>query len=105
EHLAGRHLHPDPGRLRLHLRARFGRDALCRLQDAKGGRAGFDDTGRHAGDVESPPPIDVTLGAPMRWAWSWLAASIVAVVLAAPLARGAAGAANQDAPSSAAGAA
>ena len=49
--------------------------------------------------MESTTPIDVTLGAPMRWAWSWLAASIVAVVLAAPLARAAAGPANTDAPS------
>src|SRR6185436_12149938 len=51
------------------------------------------------GMVESTTPIDVTLGAPMRWAWSWLAASIVAVVLAAPLARAATGPANKDAQS------
>jgi tetratricopeptide (TPR) repeat protein len=49
--------------------------------------------------VESTTPIDVTLGGPMRWAWSWLAASIAAVVLAAPLARAAAGPANNDAQS------
>ena len=47
EDVAARHLHPDPGRLRLQRRARLGGDAGLGLQDAEAARAGFDDAGCH----------------------------------------------------------
>ena len=50
--------------------------------------------------MESTTPIDVTLGAPMRCAWSWLAALIVAVSLAPPAAGAEPGPESTDAKSS-----
>src|SRR4029079_2419550 len=88
EDLAGGHLHPDPGRLRLELGARVGRLASFSFQDAQAARAGFDNAGRHAWDGESTTPIDVTLGALMQRGSSWSGVVIVfsAAVVLAPLA-------------------
>ena len=59
-----RHLHPDPGRLRLDLRAGVGGAApgAFSLEDAEAARAGFDDAGGHFGWWNLPP------GSMLRWA-------------------------------------